>query len=659
MIPQQPPYRQQFPKSGTCKTCPRQEDKHCLRCTPTDVDLDVQIDILFVAEQPEWPSSTNNSPFIGHGGRIVKKAIHYLEKSFPKYRDDLTLGFTYAVQCSPTEKEGDASPSKETMRHCSKNLAAYIKGRKPKLIVSMGAVASKQLGFKAKFNDLRGKITKMQDGTSVLVTYAKKALVAQPGLYETFKKDIQNAMSYALQSDVEKAGPATLDELSELYVFPKTVEEVEKLCDHIIGYADTGKPADWTISIDTETTTLYPEKKDAKIIAFCFAWGRGKATTILFDHPQAPKEYLDQLDRVRAAVSKVLASEKPKCFHNAKFDLKFLEYRYGFTVRNVRWDTLLGEHLLDEDKKGSYGLKALTAGWLPQYCGYEDKLHDILDSQNADIDRELKDLTGILTEEHKHYLNALQQYKKDLETHQLDTIEHACTQAQYLGTLRGYNFLKAEIAEQVKEWKVLKENRQKGVKLPLQPRMPKGARPAVPKAPKVPKRPKDPRSKKERKVFTDAGFENIPVKDLCVYGAIDADVTRRLVALQLKRIHKEQSQVDLLMKSHALPISRVLGDAEFHGTRIDRDYAVKLAAGLQEIIFDTERELYQMSEGSIIGKDVNLSSPQQLADVLYNWGWTHPNGTKHVYPCNVKTKHNQPWSMRMRKKKYLLKKHIL
>ena len=641
MIPQQPVFRQQYDKKA-CKDCPRKEEARCARCTATDIPKGKSLDVLFIAEQPEWPSAENNAPFKGHGGRIVRKVINYLEETNSQYKDDLILGFTYAVQCLPREDEGDSSPSKVTLRNCERHLASYIQGRKPKIIISMGAVVTKQLGFKAKFKDVRGKILKMSTGISVMVTYAKKALVAQPGLYEAFKMDIQNALSYALISDKEKKGPATLDELAKDYIFPKTIEEVEKLCEYIIGYAEHGKPADWTIAVDTETTTLYPEKEDAKIIAFCLAWGRGKAATILYDHPAAPKEYLNQLQRVHTAVGRVLSSEKPKCFHNAKFDIKFLERRYNFVVRNVRWDTLLGEHLLDEDKKGSYGLKALTAGWLPQYCGYEDRLHDLLSTQNTGtdlsaIDKELHNLEGVLTDEHKHYSTALHMYKQELCDYRIAKDKYVTANAIFIPENKVYIEHKEKIGVEVIAWRKLKDA---GVKVSLKPKI-QIKKPKRPKAPSIPRRPKDPRSKKERRVFTDAGFENLPIKDLQIYGAIDADVTRRLVALQLKRIKKENSQVNLLMQSHALPASRVLGNAEFRGTRIDQTYAEELDEGLYKIVIDTEKELYRMVEDSLPGKDINLSSPQQLANVLYSYGWTHPNGNTYVYPPKIKTRTGQ------------------
>jgi len=631
--------RPQEPKGKPCKGCPRYDNK---RCTPSSPNVSKPFDLLVIADQPDDKSGVNNMPFLGHAGRIVKTAITMLRQK-PEFKF-VECRYTYAVQCMDEE---DVAPNKEVLTACSTYLTSTIFSTRPKIIVAMGAAVMRQLGFKGKHRDARGKFFKHPKyNAQVLVTFSQKALLAKPGLFETFKLDLQNAFERSQRGPDEEV---TLEKISGKYIIPKTVEEAVAVCDDIINYAKKGDPENWAISVDTETTTLHPEKKSAKIIGFCFGWGEGLATTILYEHPHAPQEYLDRLAEIREVIQRVLGTFKPKIFHNAKFDLKFIELKDGFVVRNVVWDTLLGEHLLDEDKKGSYGLKALTAGWLPKYCGYEDKLYDILMlqagiSQVEATDKEIKDQEVSLQEDHPEFLALLRQYREELVVHTRELKERALAMAEYTQAMEDYTFIKAHLAGQQAAWKVVVSDWPKGKRGKPKKPVKWFTKPKKPKAIKKPKRPKDPRTKKEKQISKDAGFENVPVRDLQIYGAVDADVTRQLTRVQKVRIAKEGSKVARLMRSHAIPATRVLGAMEYEGLKVDRPYIAVLDEGLRKIVNSTESELYQMAGTvKLDGTPLNLNHAGSLANVLYNWGWTHPDGTKmEPYEVLAKTKKGQP-----------------
>lgn len=630
--------RPQEPKGRLCKGCPRIDEK---RCTPSSPAVKKPFDLLFIADQPDEQAAETNMPFTGHAGRIIKTAVTMLKQK-PDYRF-IQCRYTYAAQCMDSE---DAAPNKAILTACGTYLTSTILATRQKVIVAMGATVMRQLGFKGKHKDARGKFfTHPQFDSPVLVTFSQKALLSNPGLFETFKLDLDNAFRRSQQGPDEVV---SLETISRKYLLPKTVEEAVAACDEIIAFAKKGDPAKWAISIDTETTTLYPEKDTAKVIGFCFGWGEGLATTILYDHPHAPEEYLDRLAEVREAIARVLACPKPKIFHNAKFDLKFIELKCGLPVNNVVWDTLLGEHLLDEDKKGNYGLKALTAGWLPKYCGYEDKLYDILMiqagiSQVEATDKEIKDQETSLREDHPQYLEALLGYREELVLYMHARDQLVLDMAVYAREMDEYGFIKSYLAGLQAAWKTVVVDWPKGKRGKPKKPVKWFTKPKKPKALKKPKRPKDPRTKKEKQISKDAGFENVPINDLQVYGAIDADVTRQLTHVQKVRIAKEKSKVSLLMRSHAIPASRVLGLMEYEGMRVDREYITVLDEGLRKIVNATEGELYNMAGATKMdGTSLNLNHAGTLANVLFEWGWMHPNGTKMgAYEGLVKTKGGQ------------------
>ena len=624
-------------KGSLCVGCDRLGNFRC------STSLSGPADVLLVGGQPDEVSARTGLPMNGPEGRIVRNAV--LELRTNKRYSLLRPAFTYAVQC---EDETAPNPPKKVMAQCSTYLETTIAATRPKLIVALGASAMRQLGFKHKHKDARGRMySHFKYGIPTLVTFSERALMATPGLYPTFKLDLKNGYERILQE--EERQHVTIDTLSKTYDLPQDADAAIELCDYIIKYTEQGDAAKWAISIDTETTTLHAHKLDAKIIALCCGWAAGKSATILLDHPHVDEAYAARLPAVWAAVRRLLESNKPKILHNAKFDLKFIENAYGMKVKNVAWCTLLGEHLLDEDKKGNYGLKALTAGWLPKYCGYEDHLHDLLTGQentlaSEAVTKEIADQRAVLEEHHPELLADLEVYRTALHAYEIKLSAANKEMAAYSAAMEDYVFNRAMLAGLQAAWKVEVQGWPKGKRGKPKKPVKWFTKPAKPTLPKKPKAPVDLRSKKEKQISKDAGFEAVPLHDLQVYGAIDADVTRQLARIQRQRVVKEESSVHKLMPSHAVPASRVLGTMEFEGIRVDRSYMESLRTALSGVVERTDIEIYDMAgRTKPDGSSLNLNHAATLANVLYNWGWTHPDGTRMApYPIVELTKKKQP-----------------
>lgn len=601
-------------------------------------------DVLIIGDQPDEKSAINNVPFYGHGGAVLRKALDAVRNTDKLAFTQVDVRQIYAVQCMDPD---DSPANKQVLAQCSTFMLSLIRAWKPKVILALGSVALRQLGLKIQFKDARGKQYVHSDSnTPIIVSFSEKALVAAPGVFDTFKVDVLNAFKLCTKGVEEKP---SLEQLTQEYRFPKTIDEALALCAEIDAYTGKGDPTTWAISVDTETTTLRPEKQDARIIAFCIGWNTKQAATIIFDHPNMDEEYRRRLPELHEAIARLLASPKPKIFHNSKFDLKFIELKYRMPVNNVKWDTLLGEHLLDEDKKGNYGLKALTAGFLPHYVGYEDHLYDLLNAEESvseaeETAKKIEDLAPIIQEDYPEYLEALRAYQKELTAYETAHANELDALKAYDQALKEYDASKADYESRKAAWEAEVATWPKGKKgKPAKPS--KGfSKPEKPALSKKPKPPEDPRSKKEQQIAKDAGFENVPVHDLQVYGAIDADVTRQLCVVQIARIKKETSKVGSLMATHAVPASRTLGRMEYYGTRVDQDYIEELDAGLRKIVEVTERELYTMTGMTdSAGQPINLNNPKTLGNVLYNWGWTLPDGTRMgPYDAIEYTKKQQP-----------------
>lgn len=490
-----------------------------------------EVDIMFVSESPSSWSTNNHQVFYGRGGRIIRQTWKDLLEADSKTGGHLRMKFlkkwdTYAVQCQVEEgRDQSARVSASTVKRCSHYLQGAIARKKPKIIVALGATALSALGYKAeKFSEVRGRVVQHElngEIVQILPTFGTKQLLAKTGLYHLFYNDFTKAVRIA--SGVEAVAAQTpMEELVKDYVFPKTVEEVRELCDHIINYvvadAPPGTPpSKCAIAVDTETNTKFPHRADAKVLCISFAWDSGRATAIPLFHPLAPWTP-SELDEVLFHVKRVLECPKPKIFHNAGFDLRFLEKRHGMRVVNVAWDTMLGEHLLREDMSGAYSLKILGRSYFPQFANYADKVGELAEK---------------LTVEEEGVAALI----KDLRKKKLVNVpgfEDGCSVEMTKAEIETYLF----------------------------------------------------GSKKHRnKKTNDFGFERVPLDILIPYAAIDTDLTRRLLRNQIARINQEGCRAaHQLMKTHCIPASRVLGAMEFEGFPVDKPYLDYLENELGRIV---------------------------------------------------------------------------
>ncbi len=125
------------------------------------------------------------------------------------------------------------------------------------------------------------------------------------------------------------------------------------------------------VACDTETTALYP--RDGYVLGISLTHKSQQGVYISTECIGPDTEELLQ----------TLFSTRLIVFHNAKFDLKMLEYHFGFKFPQVS-DTMLMHYVLDETQ-GSHGLKQLAM----KYTGY------------GDYDKALDDFKNQYCKEHK------------------------------------------------------------------------------------------------------------------------------------------------------------------------------------------------------------------------------------------------------------------
>jgi DNA polymerase-1 len=88
-------------------------------------------------------------------------------------------------------------------------------------------------------------------------------------------------------------------------------------------------------------------------------------------------------------------------------------------------------------------------------------------------------------------------------------------------------------------------------------------------------------------------------------------VIRELTSGQIKAL-EQAPKVEELAKKVEWPLTEVLADMEYIGIKLDTDYLKKFSKQLDKSIKQVEKEIYEHA-----GHEFNISSPSQLADVLF------------------------------------------
>lgn len=564
------------PQISGCKGCPAEYDP-CLWSGAGDNPAH----LVVIGNRPSGFSLGKNTPFFGPTGRLFRKLMDMVRKYQNGKYADVKIYKTYSVLA------GEYEPSAEHVRFCQPNLMRElsairgIDGREP-VIIAIGATPLKALGIPVgKITNVVGRVltTTIQSPLgerkfNVVPVFEMTSVKKKPGLSNVVLAAMLQATKLALNEVEDEAAPLT--SLTKDYVFPNTIEEVRDLVDYIIGYYDEERgrgPDQWVISLDTETNTLHPYMPDSKALMLSVAWNDGLASTILLDHPEVPYDP----KKAWAEVKRLLACPKPKIFHNWKFDRKFLEDVYGCTVTRVVWDTMLGEHYLDEDKKGLYSLKKLTNIYAPAYVGYDDELQAILRGETTD---DGVDILEVAEEDVQTMSKAPAGREQTMWDELIEVIAAKEREKAKPPKTRDRTIVTQSNARINQLYKML------DIKKP---------------------------SQKKKKDDEDGGFEKIPLSTILQYAAIDADVTRIILKGQNQRLLSTDTLEEgrSVMNYLYLPGSRTLSAMEFRGVAVDFDHLDEVEQGVTEMLVKSEQDLRAKFDAN-----TNYSSPAQVAKLM-------------------------------------------
>jgi DNA polymerase len=144
-------------------------------------------ELMFIGEGPGADEDIQGEPFVGRAGQLLNKMIEAMGLK----RSDVYIA--NVVKCRPP---GNRTPEREECETCLPFLMRQIDVVKPKVIVTLGAVAAKNLlQMSSTMADLRSRSYEFR-GSKLFVTYHPAFLLRDPRQKAEAWKDLQRVMKH-------------------------------------------------------------------------------------------------------------------------------------------------------------------------------------------------------------------------------------------------------------------------------------------------------------------------------------------------------------------------------------------------------------------------------------------------------------------------------
>jgi uracil-DNA glycosylase family 4 len=610
-------------KPSGCHACPNFKE------TTFEVGVGASpCDVLFLGEAPPpWGGVFNDN-----AGRLVKHMITKLANS--ERVSGSINGPLQAMAARSHYMYGACCPGKNTKEvfdACASSVVYQkVHSLDPKVIVCFGSRALNGLGLDAKAEEIRGRIITVQVAGrpfKVMPTFSLARLSVKPGLYSLVENDLKKAAVAAAGSSAEGLD---VPKLIEGFDIPATLEEAIAICEEYANYSAGDKPAkQCMMALDFETTTLWQWSKTARIIALSGSVGPGKSFAVPVDHKDSPYEFHE----IIPWILKVLGCENPKTWWNYKFDYSMALYPLmlrtaeacalhpgleetieevsGMSmdymlsegpVRNTKWDGMLGEHMLDEDKKTFYSLKTVVVEDHPELVGYESSLKEELDKAS---DREFEASFSRVASTDPNEVEGLYYPDTSPIGHGFDLTTAEAASKKYVAKLR--KMKKGQSAENkqaidgaiaaIKEWASECKKELSAAKAGLKKFFTHRNRHRWDGNPH----------------YDGVTYEEPPMQMMLEYAAVDADLTWRISFAQRRKAWFEHppnkaraegnAPMISLMSRHYLPATEMLAQMQYEGIRVDPEHLEYCQRSLEAKVQEWSEAFYAR-----VHRDLNLTT---------------------------------------------------
>lgn len=151
--------------------------------------------LMLIGEAPGFSEDQSGRPFVGRSG---KKLNDWLER-IGLTRDDVYI--TNVVKCRPPENR---DPLPKEIKACRRYLTQQIKAIRPKMICTVGRIATQVLlGSKAAMKNFRGKTWKYKDVLPLFPIYHPSYILRDPSRQEVVNVDLK-FLKLRLDAEIEK-----------------------------------------------------------------------------------------------------------------------------------------------------------------------------------------------------------------------------------------------------------------------------------------------------------------------------------------------------------------------------------------------------------------------------------------------------------------------
>lgn len=348
--------------------------------------------VMVIGKMPGGEELRMQKNFVGASGRMLRELAMDI-----RWEDFNSAYMTNVVRYIPPD--GGKTLKPQHVQDCFCLLAQEIAIVRPDLLLLLGADAVKAVcGKDGTLSGMRGNVFQIPGlnvlgtmprtwseidemhkdyiGLKVVVTTHPAAVLREGGLMAGFKSDFCLARDVANKSEIK----SPTDVSDRDYTYTDNPEELNALVDKLILQGVTD------FSVDLEGGGR--DYKSGTLRTIQFSWGPKTACVVIL--ARCGGEPIDQVTRQKliAALRRVLCREGVRISgHNFRYDAKRLEY-IGLNVMDYfHFDTMLADHILNENAE--HGLEACTvrytdmgrydwplAKWLKDNGYNEKKLRD-------------------------------------------------------------------------------------------------------------------------------------------------------------------------------------------------------------------------------------------------------------------------------------------
>lgn len=294
--------------------------------------------VVFVGEAPGENEEREGIPFVGRAGEMLRNALSEVGIS------EQDAVFANTCRCSPP---GNRNPTKNEMQCCVRYLRDELKEFKG-LVVLLGSVALWAVLGKRSILQNRG-YGFFESGKKFLATLHPSFVLRKGEYRKVFLDDMRKAKVYL--DGKFRLQYHFIDTVDKLKSFITCINSREKL----------------RLAFDLETTSLNEFDDVSKVLSISFSDGKD-AWFIPLDHPKSP--FLGKTKAVMESINFIFKNKTIKLIaQGGKFDINFLNAKFGIETKNFWFDTQIA-HFLLEGKSQVHSLK--SCAWrYTDYGGYD------------------------------------------------------------------------------------------------------------------------------------------------------------------------------------------------------------------------------------------------------------------------------------------------